>query len=156
MSIPFSIFCTGFTFFWYFLHLSGKNFVYFLTIHFLEETHFLSLPGITILFSYQFAQLLSSLLTFFDVSAKIFLTFFSQNDILYSSIERTFEYWRKEWSANHVESEVCGSRPSGQYLKYSDTGLFLSRKNSLTVVFTCKTDSLSDTSFNETSYWSEQ
>ena len=47
---------------------------------------------------------------------KIFLTFFSQNDILYSSIERTFEYWRKEWSANHVESEVCESRPSGQYL----------------------------------------
>jgi len=69
-----------------------KNFVYFLTIHFLEETHFLSLPGITLLFSYQFAQLLSSLLTFFDVSTKIFLTFFSQNDILYSSIERTFEY----------------------------------------------------------------
>lgn len=31
----------------------------------------------------------------------------------------------EEWSANHVESEVCGSRPSGQYLKYSDTGLFL-------------------------------
>ena len=56
---------------------------------------------------------------------KNFLTFFSQNDILYSSIERTFEYWRKEWSANHVESEVCGRRPSGQYLKYSDTGLFL-------------------------------
>ena len=67
----------------------------------------------------------TDLLSFFDVSTKIFLTFFSQNDILYSSIERTFEYWRKEWSANHVESEVCGSRPSGQYLKYSDTGLFL-------------------------------
>ena len=105
---------------------------------------------------YQNCTIHIQIFNFFWRFRKIFLTFFSQNAILYSSIKGTFEYWRKMWNTNHGESEVCGSRPSGQYLKISDTGLFLSRKNSLTVVFTCKTDSLSDTSFNEISYWSEQ
>ncbi len=53
------------------------------------------------------------------------------------------------WNANHGESEVCGSRPSGQCLKISDTGLFLSHKNRLTFVFMNSSDMPADTSFNE-------
>lgn len=124
LSIPFSIFCTVFTRFLYFLIYQEKLCLFF--------NNFFPWENVFSFITRDYDSLLLSICTTFIQFTHIFwrfnknfLTFFSQNDILYSSIERTFEYWRKEWSANHVESEVCGSRPSGQYLKYSDTGLFL-------------------------------
>ena len=124
LSIPFSIFCTVFTRFLYFLIYQEKLCLFF--------NNFFPWENVFSFITRDYDSLLLSICTTFIQFTHIFwrfnknfLTFFSQNAILYSSIERTFEYWRKEWSANHVESEVCGSRPSGQYLKYSDTGLFL-------------------------------
>ena len=124
LSIPFSIFCTVFTRFLYFLIYQEKLCLFF--------NNFFPWENVFSFITRDYDSLLLSICTTFIQFTHIFwrfnknfLTFFSQNDILYSSIERTFEYWRKEWSANHVESEVCGRRPSGQYLKYSDTGLFL-------------------------------